>query len=161
MILNSRIKKFLFQIEGAFVQGIGFFMLEEYLTNSKGLVVAEGTWTYKIPTVDTIPKKFNVEILNSGHHKERILSSKGKFRFLSNLVCFLCALVNLNIHLLSKWLLWMETHVRCSCWLMFSGMSMSSVFLLDQSIFIWVDHLVSGILLLMYALNFCISLHEC
>ena len=80
-------------------------MLEEYLTNSKGLVVAEGTWTYKIPTVDTIPKKFNVEILNSGHHKERILSSKGKFRFLSNLVCFLCALVNLNIHLLSKWLL--------------------------------------------------------
>ncbi|MBA0639813.1 hypothetical protein Goklo_022823 [Gossypium klotzschianum] len=52
------------QIEGAFVQGIGFFMLEEYPTNSKGLVTAEGTWTYKIPTVDTIPKQFNVEILN-------------------------------------------------------------------------------------------------
>ncbi|XVF47065.1 hypothetical protein PTKIN_Ptkin03bG0079100 [Pterospermum kingtungense] len=64
------------QIEGAFVQGIGFFMLEEYPTNSNGLVVAEGTWTYKIPTVDTIPKRFNVEILNSGHHKKRILSSK-------------------------------------------------------------------------------------
>ncbi|MFQ6653482.1 hypothetical protein Gotur_024864, partial [Gossypium turneri] len=69
------------QIEGAFVQGIGFFMLEEYPTNSKGLVVAEGTWSYKIPTVDTVPKKFNVEILNSGHHKDRVLSSKGKFRF--------------------------------------------------------------------------------
>ncbi|MBA0577806.1 hypothetical protein Golob_024012, partial [Gossypium lobatum] len=53
------------QIEGAFVQGIGFFMLEEYPTNSKGLVTAEGTWTYKIPTVDTIPKQFNVEILNT------------------------------------------------------------------------------------------------
>ncbi|KAB2021265.1 hypothetical protein ES319_D07G127300v1 [Gossypium barbadense] len=64
------------QIEGAFVQGIGFFMLEEYPTNSKGLVTAEGTWTYKIPTVDTIPKQFNVEILNSGHHKHRVLSSK-------------------------------------------------------------------------------------
>ncbi|KAK8550751.1 hypothetical protein V6N13_119251 [Hibiscus sabdariffa] len=64
------------QIEGAFVQGIGFFMLEEYPTNSKGLVVAEGTWSYKIPTVDTIPKRFNVEILNSGHHKNRVLSSK-------------------------------------------------------------------------------------
>ncbi|KAK6235333.1 hypothetical protein SCA6_010670 [Theobroma cacao] len=64
------------QIEGAFVQGIGFFLLEEYPTNSNGLVVAEGTWTYKIPTVDTIPKQFNVEILNSGHHKKRILSSK-------------------------------------------------------------------------------------
>ncbi|KAK9279145.1 hypothetical protein L1049_012822 [Liquidambar formosana] len=64
------------QIEGAFVQGIGFFMLEEYLTNSDGLVIAEGTWTYKIPTIDTIPKQFNVEILNSGQHKKRVLSSK-------------------------------------------------------------------------------------
>ncbi|KAJ9676130.1 hypothetical protein PVL29_024905 [Vitis rotundifolia] len=64
------------QIEGAFVQGIGFFMLKEYTTNSDGLVVTKGTWTYKIPTIDTIPKQFNVEILNSGQHKKRVLSSK-------------------------------------------------------------------------------------
>ncbi|XP_050217596.1 indole-3-acetaldehyde oxidase-like [Mercurialis annua] len=64
------------QIEGGFVQGIGFFMLEEYTTNSDGLVDTEGTWTYKIPTIDTIPKQFNVEILSSGHHQKRILSSK-------------------------------------------------------------------------------------
>ncbi|KAE8727199.1 hypothetical protein F3Y22_tig00005856pilonHSYRG00136 [Hibiscus syriacus] len=64
------------QSEGAYVQGTGFFMLEEYLTNSDGLVITDDTWTYKIPTVDTIPKQFNVEILNSGHHKDRILSSK-------------------------------------------------------------------------------------
>ncbi|KAB2606372.1 abscisic-aldehyde oxidase [Pyrus ussuriensis x Pyrus communis] len=64
------------QIEGAFVQGIGFFMLEEYSENSDGLVISEGTWTYKIPTMDTIPKQFNVEVLNSGHHKKSVLSSK-------------------------------------------------------------------------------------
>ncbi|KAL0389243.1 UNVERIFIED_CONTAM: Indole-3-acetaldehyde oxidase [Sesamum calycinum] len=64
------------QIEGAFVQGLGFFMLEEYQTNSDGLVIADGTWTYKIPTIDTIPKQFNVEVLNSGHHQKRVLSSK-------------------------------------------------------------------------------------
>ncbi|KAL0370974.1 UNVERIFIED_CONTAM: Indole-3-acetaldehyde oxidase [Sesamum angustifolium] len=64
------------QIEGAFVQGLGFFMLEEYETNSDGLVIADGTWTYKIPTIDTIPKQFNVEVLNSGHHQKRVLSSK-------------------------------------------------------------------------------------
>ncbi|KAM7256861.1 hypothetical protein ACFE04_012602 [Oxalis oulophora] len=64
------------QIEGAFVQGIGFFMLEEYLENSDGLVVADSTWTYKIPTMDTIPKKFNVEIRSSGDHRNRVLSSK-------------------------------------------------------------------------------------
>lgn len=64
------------QVEGAFVQGLGFFMFEEYKTNSDGLVITEGTWTYKIPTVDTIPKQFNVELLNSGHHQHRVLSSK-------------------------------------------------------------------------------------
>ncbi|WCJ41570.1 aldehyde oxidase 4 [Euphorbia peplus] len=64
------------QIEGAFVQGIGFFMLEEYTTNEDGLIEQHGTWTYKIPTLDTIPKQFNVEILNSGPHQHRVLSSK-------------------------------------------------------------------------------------
>nr|GMD24413.1 abscisic-aldehyde oxidase-like [Ipomoea batatas] len=64
------------QIEGAFVQGVGFFMLEEYLTNADGLVVSDSTWTYKIPTIDTIPHRLNVNVLNTGHHKNRILSSK-------------------------------------------------------------------------------------
>ncbi|KAK7372640.1 hypothetical protein VNO80_06027 [Phaseolus coccineus] len=64
------------QIEGAFVQGLGFFMLEEYETNLDGLVLQDGTWNYKIPTIDTIPLQFNVEILNSGHHQQRVLSSK-------------------------------------------------------------------------------------
>ncbi|XP_018674116.1 indole-3-acetaldehyde oxidase isoform X2 [Musa acuminata AAA Group] len=64
------------QIEGAFVQGIGFFMCEEYLENSDGLVISDGTWTYKIPTIDTIPRQFNVKLLNSGHHEKRVLSSK-------------------------------------------------------------------------------------
>ncbi|XP_010520494.1 PREDICTED: indole-3-acetaldehyde oxidase isoform X2 [Tarenaya hassleriana] len=64
------------QIEGAFVQGLGFFMFEEYITSPDGLMVSDSTWTYKIPTVDTIPRQFNVEILNSGHHKNRVLSSK-------------------------------------------------------------------------------------
>lgn len=64
------------QIEGAFVQGIGFFMLEEYLSDPDGLVTSDSTWTYKIPTVDTIPKQFNVEIMNSGYHQKRVLSSK-------------------------------------------------------------------------------------
>lgn len=64
------------QVEGAFVQGIGYFMSEEYVTNSDGLLISDGTWTYKIPTVDTIPKQFNVKLLNSGFHKKRVLSSK-------------------------------------------------------------------------------------
>jgi xanthine dehydrogenase molybdopterin-binding subunit B len=64
--------------EGCFVQGIGFFLYEEPLTNSDGLLITNSTWNYKIPTIDVIPKEFNVEIINSGHHKYRVLSSKGK-----------------------------------------------------------------------------------
>lgn len=60
------------------MQGLGFFMLEEYITGPDGLVISDGTWTYKIPTVDTIPRKFNVELINSGHHEKHILSSKGR-----------------------------------------------------------------------------------
>lgn len=52
-------------------------MLEEYLVNAEGLLISDSTWTYKIPTIDTIPKQFNVEVLSSGHHKNRVLSSKG------------------------------------------------------------------------------------
>lgn len=65
------------QIEGSFVQGVGFFMLEEFLSNEEGLVTTDSTWTYKIPSRDNIPKQLNVEVLNSGHHQNRILSSKG------------------------------------------------------------------------------------
>ncbi|VAI37771.1 unnamed protein product [Triticum turgidum subsp. durum] len=64
------------QVEGAFVQGVGFFTNEEYTTNADGLVVNDGTWTYKIPTVDTIPKQLNVELLTSARDKKRVLSSK-------------------------------------------------------------------------------------
>ncbi|XP_057441555.1 indole-3-acetaldehyde oxidase-like isoform X2 [Lotus japonicus] len=64
------------QIEGSFIQGLGFFMLEEYETNPDGLVLADGTWNYKIPTIDTIPQQFNVEMFNSVHPQQRILSSK-------------------------------------------------------------------------------------
>uniref|UniRef100_A0A0D9W002 aldehyde oxidase n=1 Tax=Leersia perrieri TaxID=77586 RepID=A0A0D9W002_9ORYZ len=64
------------QVEGAFVQGVGFFTNEEYATNSDGLVIHDGTWTYKIPTVDTIPKQFNVELINSARDHKRVLSSK-------------------------------------------------------------------------------------
>jgi len=65
-------------VEGAFVQGVGFFTNEEYATNADGMVINDGTWTYKIPTVDTIPKQFNVELINSARDQKRVLSSKGE-----------------------------------------------------------------------------------
>ena len=52
-------------------------MTEEHHVDMNGKLVSDGTWTYKVPTIDTIPRKFNVEIINSHFHQKRILSSKG------------------------------------------------------------------------------------
>ncbi|XP_054791406.1 indole-3-acetaldehyde oxidase-like, partial [Prosopis cineraria] len=65
-----------FRLKDHFPTIMGFFMLEEYETNPEGLILQDGTWNYKIPSLDTIPKQLNVEIVNSGHHKHRVLSSK-------------------------------------------------------------------------------------
>ena len=95
LILLNNLIVYILQIEGAFVQGLGFFMLEEYETNLDGLVLQDGTWNYKIPTIDTIPKQFNVQILNSGHHQQRVLSSKGMIKELPK-TCLRIGLVYLN-----------------------------------------------------------------
>ncbi|XP_044432395.1 putative aldehyde oxidase-like protein [Triticum aestivum] len=63
-------------IEGSFIQGIGFFTKEEHETNTDGMVMSDSTWVYKILSVDTVPKQFNAEVLNTGYHKNRVLSSK-------------------------------------------------------------------------------------
>jgi len=65
------------QVEGAFIFGVGFFVTEDVERDAKGKLVSDGTWTYKPPTVDTIPQKFNVELFKSPAHKERVFSSKG------------------------------------------------------------------------------------
>jgi xanthine dehydrogenase molybdopterin-binding subunit B len=64
------------QVEGAFVFGLGFFLTEEVVRNSKGKVVSDGTWTYKPPTMDIIPQSFNVELYKSPYHNDHIFSSK-------------------------------------------------------------------------------------
>lgn len=89
----------LLQIEGSFIQGVGFFIYEEHQTNSDGLVIGNSTWDYKIPSVDTIPKQFNVEVLNTGYHKNRVLSSKGNpFCDLLIVVCILHSLKNQSLN---------------------------------------------------------------
>lgn len=60
------------------MQGIGFFVTEGVQLTEDGKEMAEGTWDYKVPTVDTIMKRFHVELYNSATLKDRILSSKCK-----------------------------------------------------------------------------------
>ncbi|KAL2608710.1 hypothetical protein R1flu_027283 [Riccia fluitans] len=65
------------QIEGSFVQGVGYYVTEEVKWDENGVLITNGTWTYKPPTIDNIPHQFNVELLNTAVEPDRILSSKG------------------------------------------------------------------------------------
>lgn len=65
------------QIEGAFVQGMGLFTLEEPLFSpTTGRVITRGPSNYKIPTVDDIPLELNVSLLRGSPNPHAVYSSK-------------------------------------------------------------------------------------
>ncbi|CAL8083327.1 unnamed protein product [Orchesella dallaii] len=64
------------QIEGAFMQGVGLFTLEELITDKAGHLQTTGPLTYKIPTALDIPLEFNVAFLPGSGNPRAIYSSK-------------------------------------------------------------------------------------
>ena len=65
------------QIEGAFIQGLGWLTCEELYWNDKGRLMTIGPSTYKIPGSRDIPNKLNVELLeNSPNIEKTIFRSK-------------------------------------------------------------------------------------
>ncbi len=68
------------QIEGAFIQGVGWCTIEELLLqSSNGCSITRGPGNYKIPSFRDIPQQFNVKILRDKEYKhlKTIKSSKG------------------------------------------------------------------------------------
>ncbi|XP_071832643.1 xanthine dehydrogenase/oxidase-like isoform X2 [Apostichopus japonicus] len=65
------------QIEGAFMQGYGLFLLEDYRINSAGQLLTIGPSAYKIPTVRNTPVEFNVSLLHNAANPRSVYSSKG------------------------------------------------------------------------------------
>lgn len=53
------------QVEGAFVQGMGFYTTEELKYSPKGVLYSRGPDDYKIPTVTEIPEEFYVTLVRS------------------------------------------------------------------------------------------------
>ncbi|XP_050346647.1 xanthine dehydrogenase-like [Nymphalis io] len=64
------------QIEGAFVQGYGFYVMEEMLFAPSGEVLSKGPGAYKIPGFSDIPKEFNVSLLKGAPNPRAVYSSK-------------------------------------------------------------------------------------
>ncbi|XP_073502615.1 aldehyde oxidase-like [Phyllobates terribilis] len=65
------------QIEGAFVQGLGLFTIEELKFSPQGVLYTRGPAQYKIPTVCDIPEQFYVSLLTDVPNPRAIYSSKG------------------------------------------------------------------------------------
>lgn len=61
------------QIEGAFIQGMGWLTTEELWWDSQGRLRTHAPSTYKIPLASDIPRIFNVELANWSENKERTI----------------------------------------------------------------------------------------
>jgi len=65
------------QIEGAFIQGMGWLTGEELVWNSRGVLATHAPSTYKIPTAADVPEEFNVWLAeNSPNREDTIYRSK-------------------------------------------------------------------------------------
>ena len=64
------------QIEGGFIQGVGWVTTEEIKWNKQGQLLTHSPDTYKIPTVNDIPGIFNIELLSGYPNEGSILKSK-------------------------------------------------------------------------------------
>ena len=70
--INKRIDKG--QIEGGYIQGLGWLTTEEVSWKSNGVLTTHSPSTYKIPTAGETPIKFNVEIYDRGFNKEKVIN---------------------------------------------------------------------------------------
>lgn len=65
------------QIEGAFMQGLGLYTMEELKFSPSGVLYTRGPGQYKIPSFCDVPLKFNVYLLAGTSNPHAIYSSKG------------------------------------------------------------------------------------
>jgi len=64
------------QVEGAFIQGMGWLTTEELWWNKNGKLMTHAPSTYKIPTVNDCPPDFRVNLFNNANVEDSIHRSK-------------------------------------------------------------------------------------
>ena len=64
------------QIEGGFVQGMGWLTTEELVWNDKGFLNTHAPSTYKIPTAGDIPHHFKVALWPEPNREDNVFGSK-------------------------------------------------------------------------------------
>lgn len=64
------------QVEGAFMQGYGLYVMEELMFSPSGALYTRGPGTYKIPGFADVPAEFNVSLLKGAPNPRAVYSSK-------------------------------------------------------------------------------------
>ena len=64
------------QIEGGFIQGMGWLTTEQLVWNDKGLLTTHAPSTYKIPATGDIPEHFKVELWPEANREDNVGGSK-------------------------------------------------------------------------------------
>jgi xanthine dehydrogenase large subunit len=64
------------QIEGGFIQGLGWLTSEELVWTDDGRLATRGASTYKLPTLGECPEQFNVELLTRASEPSVVKGSK-------------------------------------------------------------------------------------
>ena len=64
------------QVEGGFIQGMGWLTTEQLVWNDQGLLTTHAPSTYKIPATGDIPEHFKVELLEEPNHEDNVGGSK-------------------------------------------------------------------------------------
>ena len=64
------------QIEGAFVQGMGWLTTEELVWDDKGYLSTHAPSTYKIPATGDIPEHFRVKLWPEANREDNVFGSK-------------------------------------------------------------------------------------
>jgi xanthine dehydrogenase large subunit len=64
------------QVEGAFVQGMGWLTTEELVFDDQGRLLTHAPSTYKIPCSSDVPDDFRVALFNNSNREETIYRSK-------------------------------------------------------------------------------------
>jgi len=61
------------QIEGGFIQGLGWLTCEELCFSQEGKLLTTGPSTYKLPGSRDIPRAFNVKLLENAENEEKTI----------------------------------------------------------------------------------------
>ena len=64
------------QIEGGFVQGMGWLTTEQLVWNDQGYLSTHAPSTYKIPATGDIPEHFNVSLWHEPNREDNVFGSK-------------------------------------------------------------------------------------